>query len=205
MRWMLPLMAAAALSTGCAGSILESGKDPPDVYRLDGPALAPGGDALPLALGVARPRAASSLDTERVAVAGPGGNFDYYSDMRWADAAPQMLQALLVEAFSADGRFATTVASPSRVPTELLLDVELRRFEAVYPDGGGAPRVRVELQATLVDGSRGERLTSFVAASEAVAERNRRPQVVAAFGAASSEVLRTVVERVRASTAAPRD
>lgn len=198
---MLPAIAALALCAGCAGSVLTSGNEPPETYRLEGPALAAGGDTLPLALGVTRPRAASSLDTERVAVARPGGGFDYFAGVRWADTAPQMLQQLLVQAFTADGRFAATVASPSRVPTDLLLDVELRRFEAVYSSADGPPRVRVELQATLVDSRKGTRLASFLAASEAVAGRNRQQEVVAAFGLASNEALQTIVTRVREGTA----
>jgi cholesterol transport system auxiliary component len=198
---ILAVIVTAALYAGCAGSMLSSNEEPPEIYRLDAPVLPAAGDTLPLALGVARPRAAASLDTERVAVARPGGSFDYVAGMRWADAAPQMVQQLLVQAFTADGRFAATVASPSRVPTDLLLDVELRRFEAVYAEDGAAPRVRVEMQATLVDGRKGTRLTSFVAASEAVAERNRQTDVVAAFGVATGQALATVVERVREGTA----
>jgi cholesterol transport system auxiliary component len=194
------MIAAAALCAGCGGSMLASGNEPPDVYRLDAPSLPAGGDPLPLALAIARPRSASSLDTERVAVARPGGGFDYFAGMRWADAAPQMLQSLLVQMFTADGRFATTVAAPSRVPTDLLLDVELRRFEAVYPESG-APRVRVELQATLVDSRKGVRLVSFLAAADAAAERNRQADVVAAFDLATSRALQSVVERVREGTA----
>ncbi|MGB5104619.1 MAG: ABC-type transport auxiliary lipoprotein family protein [Steroidobacteraceae bacterium] len=202
MNRLLPVVAVAVLCAGCAGSMLDSGNEPPETYRLEGPALVAAGDTLPLALGVARPRSASSLDTERIAVVHAAGGFDYFAGMRWADAAPQMLQSLLVRAFTADGRFATTVASPSRVPTDLLLDVELRRFEAVYATADGPPRVRVELQATLVDSRKGTRLASFLASSEASAERNRQPEVVAAFGVAGNEALQVVVMRVRDATAA---
>jgi cholesterol transport system auxiliary component len=182
--------------------MLTSGNEPPETYRLEGPALVAAGDTLSLALGVARPRSASSLDTERIAVVRAGSGFDYFAGMRWADAAPQMLQTLLVRAFTADGRFATAVASPSRVPTDLLLDVEVRRFEAVYATADGPPRVRVELQATLVDSRKGTRLASLLASSEAVAERNRQAEVVAAFGVASSQALQIVVTHVRDATAA---
>jgi len=198
----MPLVAAVALSAGCAGSILTSGNEPPETYRLEGPTLVAAGDTLPLALGVARPRSVSSLDTERIAVVRAGGGFDYFAGMRWADAAPQMLQSLLVRAFTADGRFAAAVASPSRVPTDLLLDVELRRFEAVYATDDAQARVRVELQATLVDSRNGTRLVSFMASSEARVERNRQAEVVAAFGVASSQALQAVVTRVRDATAA---
>lgn len=202
MKRFMPLVAVVALTAGCTGSMLTSGNEPPEIYRLEGPALVATGDTLSLAIGVARPRSASSLDTERIAVVRAGSGFDYFAGMRWADAAPQMLQTLLVRAFAADGRFATAVASPSRVPTDLLLDVELRRFEAVYATADGPPRVRVELQATLVDSRKGTRLASFLASSEAPAERDRQAEVVAAFGVASNQALQAVVTHVREATAA---
>ena len=62
----------------------------------------------------------------------PGHGFDYLAGARWADTAPQMVQQMLVETLNSGGRFATAVAAPSRVPTDLLLEVELRHFEAVY-------------------------------------------------------------------------
>jgi uncharacterized lipoprotein YmbA len=91
-----------------------------------------------------------SLDTERIAVAGPDTRFDYYSGIRWAEPAPLMIQHLLVEALAADGRFATVVAVPSRVPSKYQLEIELRRFEA-ETDGHGPPVVKVEMQVMLLD------------------------------------------------------
>ena len=201
MSRLFVLLAAAVLCAGCVGSALKSDNDAPEIYRLDGASIAAAGESLPLALSVARPRAASSLDTERIAAVMPGGGFDYFAGVRWADTAPQMLQQLLVQAFAADGRFATTVAGPSRVPTDLMLDVELRQFEAVYADERAAPRVRVEMQVTLVDSRKGVRVASFRAASEAAADRNRRQSVVAAFEVATDEALKAAVARVSESTA----
>jgi cholesterol transport system auxiliary component len=194
------MIAAAALCAGCGGSMLASGNEPPEVYRLDAPSLPAGGDPLPLALAIARPRSASSLDTERVAVARPGGGFDYFAGMRWADAAPQMLQSLLVQAFTADGRFATTVAAPSRVPTDLLLDVELRRFEAVYTGDGSRPLVAVEMQVTLVDARKAQRLASFVVRTESRASANRQGAVLESFERATAEALQETVSRLRDAT-----
>lgn len=201
MRWLWVLL-AVGLCPGCAGSLLSSANEAPDVYRLEAPMLTARGEVLPLALAVSRPRAVSSLDTDRIAVVRPGGGFDYFAGMRWADAAPQMLQGLLVQAIDADGRFEAVVAAPSRVPADRLLDVELRRFEAAYGTKAGAPRVRVELQASLVDLRRGLRVASFAAASEVDAAGDDRGAVIAAFDRATADAVRHVVARVRESGSA---
>ena len=198
---LLPLLALAL--AGCTGSLLESNAEAPEVYRLQGEALADRGERLPLALGVGRLRSAPSLETERIAVVQPDSRFDYYQGMRWSEPAPQMLQQQLVRALSADGRFATVVAVPSRVPADLLLDVELRRFEAVQATSGAAPAVRVELQVSLVDARKAERLASFAASGTATATAHRRTEVVAAFERATGEAVRVVVDRLRDAQPAP--
>ena len=188
--------------SGCAGSILESKAEAPATYRLAGEALADRGERLPAALGVARPRAALALDTDRVAVVQPDSRFDYFSGVRWSEPAPQMLQQQLVRALAADGRFEAVVAVPSRVPTDWLLDVELRRFEAVYATEHGAPEVRVELQVSLVDPRHARRAASFIASASAVAAENRRAAVVAAFETATAAAIRSTVDQVRSAAAA---
>ena len=191
------LPALVVMCTGCAGSLLESKTPAPDVYRLSGTELPARGDTLPLALAVTRPRAALSLDTERIAVVQPDSRFDYFSGVRWSEPAPQMLQQQLVRALSSDGRFATVLAAPTRVPSDLMLDLELRRFEAIYPAAGAVPRVRVELQVTLVDARTAKRLSSFLVQAEATAVENRRAAVLEAFEAATGEALVTTVARIR--------
>lgn len=202
MKRVASLLVSALLCTGCVGSVFESDAEPPDLYRLDPPASAAAGTALSQAISVARPRAASSLDTDRIAVVTPGHGFDYLSGARWADAAPQMMQQLLVDRLGAADGFATAIASPSRVPADLLLDSELRHFEAVYASEGAAPRVVVEIQASLVDTRRGLRVASFDAREEVAAERNDRRAVVAAFEQAAGRAVVAVSERARAAAAA---
>ena len=156
---------------------------------------------MPLAIGVARPRAAEALDTERIAVVGPDSRFDYFEGLRWSEPAPQMLQQQLVRALVADGRFEAVVAGPSRVPPDLLLDVELRRFEAIYRTGAAAPEIRVEMQVSLVAPREGRRVASFVAAGSAVATEDRRSAVIASFERAAAEAVRIAVEQVREKAA----
>lgn len=196
---------------GCTGSLLRSDAPAATTYRLSAPAAAEAsaGSALPLALVVQRPRAPTALDTERVAVSAAGNRFDYYSAARWAEPAPQMLQQQLVVALSATGRFGGGVfAAPARVPAEMLLDVELRRFEAVTAaaDAGAsdaAPVVHVQAQVSLIDSRRGTRVTSFVAAAAVPATANRLSAVIDAFDAATAQVLRDVVANVQVAVAAP--
>jgi len=188
MRAVLALSLALAC-TGCAGSLLGPTGEAPEVYRLELADAAGGAARLPLALGVARPRAAISLDTERIAVVQPDSRFDYFTGVRWSEPAPQMLQALVVRALQSDGRYEVVVAAPSRVPADLLLDLELRRFEAVYAPGADAPSVRVEIQATLVDPRQVRRVSSFVASSELPAASNSRGAVLEAFERATGEAV----------------
>jgi cholesterol transport system auxiliary component len=183
--------------TGCAGSLLDSNVEAPVTYRLEGEALAERGGRLPLAIGVARLRSAPSLETERIAVLRPDSRFDYFTGVRWAEPATQMLQQLLVRALAADGRFEAVVAAPSRVPADLLLDVELRRFEAVYSTDGAAPTVRVEMQLALIDPRKAQRVASFVAAGSAAAAENRQDAVIAAFERATAEAVRAAAGQVR--------
>jgi cholesterol transport system auxiliary component len=194
----LALVMVLALSgTGCAGSLLGPSGEAPEIYRLEVADAAGDAARLPLALGVARPRAAVSLDTERIAVVQPDNRFDYFAGVRWSEPAPQMLQAVVVRALQSEGRYEVVVAAPNRVPTDLLLDIELRRFEAVYAAGGAAPSVRVEFQATMVDPRQGRRLSSVVASAEVVAADNRRDAVVDAFQRATAEAVQALAAWVR--------
>ena len=196
------LLAMGLALAGCTGSLLESNAKAPDTYRLAGEALADRGGRQPLALAVGRPRAATALDTNRIAVVQPDSRFDYFAGLRWSEAAPQMVQQQLVRALTADGRFEAVVAAPSRVPTDLRLDVELRRFEAVYAAAGAPPEVRVELQVSLVDTRQVRRLVSFTATGGAPAGADGRASVVAAFERATNEAVRGVVDQVRSATPA---
>ncbi len=198
------LLIAVSLQTGCM-SLLESNVPVPETYRLGaGPSrVESAGEtpALALALTVARPRASTAIDTDRIAVVPAPSRFDYYADVRWAEAAPQMVQQNLVAALQSAGRFATVLAAPARVPSELLLDVDLRHFEAVAPGDDAVPSAHVQLQVNLVDSRRAARVTSFVSEARVPATQNRRSAIVAAFEEASARVVADVVTKVGAAAA----
>lgn len=198
MKFVSTVLLIGVLSAACTGSLLTSKNDAPEVFRLQVAQFPPAGEALNATLSVARPRAASSLDTNRIAVVNQKLGFDYYAGVRWADPSPQMLQQMLVQALSADGGFSTVVVAPSRVPADLLLEVELRRFEARTQGQGVPPYVTVEMQAVLIDLRDGDRLRSFPAYGQATASASRRAAVIAAFDEATNAAIATVVAGLRA-------
>lgn len=211
--WMACASALALLLGGCAGSLLKSDAEAPDTFRLSGAAAgaATASTTQPtsaLAIAVARPRAAAAIDTDRIAVHSAGNRFDYYSAARWAESAPQMLQDNIVSALTATSQFGGGVmTAPARAPTELLLDVELRRFEAVTAGAdatstGAAPVVHVQVQASLIDTRRAARITSFVSEASVPASENRLGAVVAAFDLANARVVSDIAARVQAAAGA---
>jgi cholesterol transport system auxiliary component len=197
------------LVAGCAGNLLKSDVPAPETFRLATavPQAAVVATPVPFAIAVARPRAAAAIDTDRIAIAAAGNRFDYYAAARWAEPAPLMLQASVVAALAASGQFSGgVVAAPSRVPAELLLEIELRRFEAVSgsadPATGAPPVVHVQAQASLVDTRRSARVASFTSAAQVQAEANRLGSVVAAFDLAQAQVVAGISAQVTAAAAA---
>ena len=187
---LVPVLLATLATAGCFGQVLRSGADAPARYRLDAPAAAPAGAVVPHSVSVARPRAPSSLDTDRIAVTTPGHGFDHLAGARWSDPAPQLLQGLLVAALAGDAHFAAAVAAPSRVMTDYTLDVGLTAFEARYADPDAAPTVVVAFTVNLLDGPGGRRIATIPVEASAVAARNDRGAVVAAFEQAANEAAR---------------
>ena len=196
------LLCAVVACAGCVGSALESKREAAEIFRLTAPEITDAGQALPTALAVGRPRAPLSLDTERIAIAGPATRFDYYAGVRWAEPAPLMLQALLVQALAADGRFSTVVAAPSRVPSDYQLEIELRRFEA-ESGGSGPPVVQGAMQVTLIESRRGARVASLPATASVAAAADRRSDVLSAFDTATHQVITSVVAATRSAVTTP--
>jgi cholesterol transport system auxiliary component len=200
------LVITTLVLTACVGGLLDSNQQAPESYRLATPAAPTSAGAAnaarpaTLAIVVARLRAPSSLDTDRIAIVEAGRRFDYYAGVRWSEAAPQMLQQNVVAALTNSGAFAGVYAAPSRVPAELLLDIELRRFEADTA-AAGPPVAHVQVQASLVDSRRSDRVASFVSDAAVGAAANRRADIIDAFDRASAQVVSDVVARVAAASA----
>ena len=93
-------------------------------------------------LAVEQPEAPSSLSTDRIAIL-RGAEMDYYAGAQWTDAAPKLLQGLLVETLENNGvKVGTDVAG---IHADYILQSELRTFEARYDQGDAPPVIVVDV------------------------------------------------------------
>jgi len=147
------------------------------------------------------PQAAAGLATDSIVVLQPGERLDFYSAVHWAAPAPGMLQLLAIDALRATHRFAMIESDAGPFPSDYVLSLELRHFEAEYA-GSGPPTVHVALVCTL--GRRGTRevISSFTAESQVRAEADRMQSVVAAFEQATGDALAQMAERLSPAPAA---
>ena len=100
-------------------------------------------------LSVAVQAANAMLDSPRIVVRPSANLVQTYKGARWADNAPDLLQAALVEAFEDSGRIASVShVGGGNVRSDYGLWLEVRHFESVYE--GAAPQAVVEVQARLV-------------------------------------------------------
>lgn len=155
------------------------------------PAAIPGVGSVQVTL----PLAAAGLATDSIVVLRSGERLDYYSGARWAGAVPAMLQTLAIDALRASNRFAMVESDAGPFPSEYVLSLELRHFEAEYT-GAAAPTVHVALVCTL--GKRGNRevIISFIADSQVTADADRMQSVVAAFERATGDALTQIASNI---------
>jgi cholesterol transport system auxiliary component len=183
------LAVPVALTLALAGCVSIGDKAELAVYapqvRIDAADAPP---ALDLTLAVGEPNSSTMLDSNRIAVRPRPLTLQVYGGAVWADTAPALVQAALVDAFGESERFRAVVRPTDSIGADRLLRLDLRHFEAVYADGAKRPTVVVELQATLVDQRRHRVIASRRFRAEQPAERERLDDVVPAFEAALGEV-----------------
>jgi cholesterol transport system auxiliary component len=139
-------------------------------------------------LAIARPVAASGLDTDRIAVLRADGRFDAFSASRWAGNLPDVLQTALIDTQRASGSWRAVFADTAPFSTEQLLQIEVRQFQAEY-GASGPPVVHVTLEGTLGQRSKREVLRTLHAESRVSAKEDRMGPVIAAFNAALADAL----------------
>jgi cholesterol transport system auxiliary component len=210
LRRLAPILLALGVA-GCS-SLLRSDAPPVQVYTLRSGAVSSEGAADPLqamavSMRVAHPLAGPGLGTARIVLLQPDHRMNVYAGSAWSADAPALIESLAVQALRTSGRWRSVEDAESPFPSDYLLQISIRRFDADYSAGtDAAPTVHVTLDCTLGSEDGRRILASFVAAGSAAADANRLSEVVAAFQQATDQALTSMSQQAFATvqTASPR-
>ncbi len=206
---LLAVLVSAALA-GCTG-LFHSSTRPEQVYLLRAtslPANSPAPTPLAASLRFTHPTAAPGLDTPQIVLVQSDRRMSFYLASRWPAPAPNMVETLAVEKLRGSGLWQSVADSASVFPTDYVIQVMMRRFEADYETdhtGGGGPAPDVHVVLDCIVGKRAGRevIASFLAEGNATASANKLSAVVAAFETATNAALDSLsiqtAEAVRAT------
>jgi len=205
---LVPCLTLAA----CSG-LFRSNAKPEQIYYLRGPsagaatasagsdstagapATASPAPAMPVSLRVGRVEAGPGLDSPHIMLLQADHRMNFYSGSRWPAPVPFVVEALAVRTLRVSGEWASVEEAGSPFPSDYLLQLHVRRFEADYTESAGAPVVHVDIDCTLGRHQGREVLATFSVSGTAAATANRQGEVVAAFEQATGTALNALAQR----------
>ena len=196
---------------GCSG-LFKSTAPPEQIYFLRAPAAGAGtsatgstspagstsaadGTAVGASVRVGHPMAGPGLDTPRIMLVQADHRMNFFAGSRWPAPLPNVVEALAVQTLRASNAWASVEDSSSPFPSDYLLQVAVRRFEADYAESGSAPAVHVVLDCTVGRREGRDIIATFVASGTAAAAANRLSDVVAAFEQATGVALQALSQQ----------
>ena len=213
---LLATLPATLSLSGCTG-LLHSSAPAEQTYYLRPPAAltasraAAGsdGETLPTpgaSLRVGHPLADPGVDSSHIMLVEADHRMNFYAGSRWPAPVADVIEALALETLRASGAWSSVQDSTSPFPSDYLLQVAVRRFEADYTGGGTVPEVHVTLDCILGRREGRDVVASFVVSGTALAAANRISSVVGAFeqaaGAALTSLSQQATQAVRSAPAA---
>lgn len=190
--------------SACSG--FRSGEAATVTYKLRATAATPtaGAPSAPsrlqsFSLQVLAPVSGPGLDSDAILLTAPDHRLEHFAASKWAGPAPRMLASLAAETLRNRGVLAAVHDDASPFPSDYLLRMTIRRFDADYAAGTGPePAATVVLDCTV--GTRVERkvLATFVAQATVRADDNRIGPVVAAFEQATRDALAQLTDQTLA-------
>ena len=203
LRRLAPV-ALALLVAGCAGG-LRSNAPAVQVYTLRAAGASADGaaDAHPAvaaSLRVAHPLAGPGLGTSQIVLLQPDHRMNVYAASEWASDAPALVESVVAQTLRASGEWSSVEDAESPFPSDYLLQISIRRFEADYSAGAdAAPTVHVTLDCTLGAEAGRTIIASFVAEGSAGAGANKLSEVVGAFQQATDQALASLSQQAFAA------
>ncbi len=205
-RLLVPaLIGSLALClAGCTG-LFHSNARPEQVYYMR--ATPPPQGAAPVATSVRfnRPSAGPGLETTQIVLVQSDRRMSFVTAARWPSTPARMVDMLAVEKLRGSGSWQSVADSSSPFPSDYVVMVNVRRFEADYTGGNAAPDVHVVLDCIVGKREGREVIASFLAEGSVPATANKLGAVVAAFESATNAALDSLttqtLEAVRTSLA----
>ncbi len=199
----LPLLA------GCAGlATLGAVTAPVELYEVSPKSTYdPDLPQVTAQLVVEEPTAASSVNTDRIAIKPNFYQVEYFPQARWIDRAPLMVQTRLLESFENTERVTSVGRQAIGLSSDYTLVSDLREFQAqIDGDGNGVVEgdgvvddanlatVQVQLNIKIVKQPRGQIVASRSFSNESETESDELRDVVAAFDRALGQTMKDAVQ-----------
>ena len=191
------LVMSVAAVTGCAGlQTLTSVAEPTDLYDLT-PKSTYAADlpGISAQIVIEEPTAASSVNTDRIAIKPNPYQVQYFPQARWVDRAPLLVQTMLVESFENTGKVDAVGRQAIGLSADFTLLTDLREFQATSSDDAkDAFSVIVQLNMKIVQEPLGLIVASRSFVREVPATSGDMLAIVAAFDEALGKTMGQTVD-----------
>jgi cholesterol transport system auxiliary component len=177
----------AALA-GCGG-LFHSDARPEQVYYLRAKPIPPGGAPVAASLRFSRPNSTAGLDSSQIVTVQSDRRMSFFVASRWSAPTGNLVEMLAVEKLRDANLWSSVADSNSPFPSDYVLLVTIRRFEADYTSGATNPEVHVVLDCLVGKREGREVVGSFLAEGTARASANTMSGVVPAFEAAVNDAI----------------
>jgi ABC-type uncharacterized transport system auxiliary subunit len=172
--------------------------------EVTGPAAQGPSRRVGASLRVAHPLAGPGLDSPHIMLVQAEHRMNFFAGARWPAPIADIVEALAVETLRGSGEWSSVEDSASPFPSDYLLHIAVRRFEADYTASGTAPEVHVAIDCIIGRREGREVTATFVATGTARAAANRLSEVVSAFEQALDTALTALSQQAAQAVRAAR-
>lgn len=174
--------------TACGG-LFHSDARPEQVYYLRATPIPPGAAPVAASLRFNRPNTSPGLDTADIVTLQSDRRMSFFLASRWPAPTSNMVEMLAVEKLRGSNLWPSVADSTSAWPSDYVLQVTVRNFEADYSKGESTPQIHVVLDCIVGKREGREVIGSFLAEGSATASANKMSAVVPAFETAANSAL----------------